>query len=299
MRRRRPLATLGLILGLIAVGIPAIVGAARLAETQRRPLEIDAGASLFPLPARLVPAGFGGVAADWYWLRTLQYLGQALEGGRVALDRGGAHVDARVLHALLDRTVTLDPDFRSAYEFGAVVLAAADAEAAVALIAKGLAHAPDSTALYQQLAWVHWQRGDLARAAATFREGARRTSARWMEPLAARLDAEGGDRELVRRMYAGMAEQADDPAVREWALLRLHQLRAFEERQRLGEILLAAWRRSGTCPDRWADVTAELAEAGVARAADGTPLDPTGTPYVLGLGGCAAALSSDSRLPQY
>lgn len=299
MRPRTARATLVLVLGLVVAGVPAVVGAARLAETHRRGLEAAAGPALFPLPARVVPAGFGGVAADWYWLRTLQYLGRALEGGRVALDRGGAQVDAPLLHALLDRTVTFDPDFRPAYEFGAVVLADADAEAALALIAKGLARSPDSVALYQQLAWVHWQRADLARAAAAFREGARRTSAGWMEALAARLDAEGGDRELARGMYAGMAAQAEDPAVREWARQRLRQLQAFEERERLGEVLLAAWRRRGTCPGRWRDVAAELPATGVALAADGTPLDPEGTPYVLGLGGCAALLSPDSPVPRY
>jgi hypothetical protein len=266
-------------------------------DVQRPPLHADLGDDSIYVNPVLVPAGFRGVVADWYWLRAVQYVGRKLEQGRVDLDRGQA-VDPRILTPLLDLTTTLDPRLGAAYEFGAVVLPAVDAEAAVKLTRKGIANTVDPAGLYQHLAYIHWQGGDFRAAAAAFREGARVTGAPWMEQTAVRMDAEGGDREMAREMYTRMREQATDEQVRQWASRRLLQVRAFEERDRIRDVLLDYWRRRGTCADRWADVAADLRRAGLRLDRDGAPLDPSATPYLLALGGCAVALDLRSAVPQ-
>src|ERR1043165_9305826 len=73
--------------------------------------------------ARRLSLAFNGLAADWYWLRSLQYV------GRKALAHKGEYtlddlrpLGLRNLGALLEQSTALDPQFMSAYDFGAVVL---------------------------------------------------------------------------------------------------------------------------------------------------------------------------------
>lgn len=290
--RRQLLLALVIVLGTLLVAVLA-----RVIDVQRPLLQADLGDDGIYVNPAVVPAGFRGAVADWYWLRAVQYVGRKLEQGRVDLDRGRA-VDPRVLAPLLDLTTTLDPRLGAAYEFAAVVLPAVDVEAAVRLARKGIANTVDPAGLYQQLAYIHWQGGDFRAAAAAFREGARVTGAAWMEQTAVRMDAEGGDREMAREMYTRMREQATDDQVRQWASRRLLQVRAFDDRDRIHQVLLDYWRRRGTCADRWADVAADLRRAGLPTARDGAPLDPSATPYLLALGGCAVALDPRSAVPQ-
>jgi tetratricopeptide (TPR) repeat protein len=282
-------------LALVVLGFATAVTLARWIETHRPPLDPDLGDDLVVVSPAAVPAAFKGLVADWYWIRSLQHLGRKLEQ-HTALDRAGA-VNPRVLAPLLDLTTTLDPKFMAAYEFAAVVLPTVDVNAAIALTRKGLAATPDAWALHLQHAYIYWQRGEFGAAAAAFRDGARLSSAKWMEQMAARMDAEGGDRELARDMYRRMYEQSQDDQVKQWATTRLMQLRAFEERDQIREVLLEFWRRRGTCVDRWWDVTAGLERAGLKTDRTGAPLDPAGTAYALTLGGCAVAIGPGSAIP--
>ncbi len=83
----------------------------------------DAGVKRFVL-------AFNGLAADWYWLRTLQYLGGKALAFRAAHPSEPlpfdnlSPLDPRQLYPLLDRATTLDPQFLAAYEYGGVVLPA-------------------------------------------------------------------------------------------------------------------------------------------------------------------------------
>ncbi|HLM57573.1 MAG TPA: hypothetical protein VK422_15765, partial [Pyrinomonadaceae bacterium] len=88
-----------------------------------------------PEAARRMSLGFNGLVADWYWLRSLQYVGRKVDAykGDFALDDMRA-LNIRNLGALLDQATTLDPQFFAAYDFGAVVLPAVDRAAAVRLV---------------------------------------------------------------------------------------------------------------------------------------------------------------------
>lgn len=287
-----------LLLLLLVPGVTGIGTLAHWIEVHRPVFDQDLGEDLIAMSPTAVPAGFRGLVADWYWIRTLQYLGRKLQQGNVALDRAKG-VESRLLAPLLDLTTTLDPKFSAAYEFAAVILPTVDAEAAVTLTRKGLRAMPEAWQLHQQHAYIYWQRGDFAGAAQAFRDGARLSSAKWMEQMAARLDAEGGDRQLARQMYWRMYEQSNDEQVRQWATKRLMQVQSFEERERIREVILGFWRRRGTCVDRWADVAVELRRAGLKTDGHGAPFDPSGTPYVLGLSGCAVAIDPASAVPAH
>jgi hypothetical protein len=100
-------------------------------------------------------------------------------------------------------------------------------------------------------------------------------------------------------MYWRMYEQSNDEQVRQWATKRLMQVQSFEERERIREVILRFWRRRGTCVDRWADVAVELRRAGLKTDSHAAPLDPSGTPYVLALSGCAVAIDPASAIPAH
>jgi tetratricopeptide (TPR) repeat protein len=270
---------------------------------------VDEAPYLGPEAARRLTAGFGGLAADWYWLSALQYVGRKIEeqaqtapgqvSPTVELDRLKA-VNPRVLVRLFELITTLDPRFTAVYEFGAVVLPAVDVQAAVALLEKGIQANPDQWYLHQQLAYIYWQRGDYLAAADAFRRGARMTTARWMERMAERMEQQGDDPHVARAMYARMYEQAQDEQVRQWALKRLMELRSLQEREAIRGVLSAFVTTTGRCPQAWTDLTQGLRAAGLTVDPQGPPLDPSGTPYVLVVSarGCDVSLHRASTVPR-
>ena len=56
--------------------------------------------------------GFNGLIADWYWMRSLQYVGRKVlsRPGRSMLDNLG-NLDLKQLPSLLDTATTIDPAF--------------------------------------------------------------------------------------------------------------------------------------------------------------------------------------------
>ena len=261
-----------------------------------------------PETARRLSLGFNGLAADWYWLNALQYIGRKLEeqtprGQEVAqaaeLDRLKA-LDPRVLVRLFDMISTLDPRFTAVYEFAAVVLPVVDVPAAVALLEKGIQTNPDQWYLHQQLAYIYWQRGDYLAAADAFRRGARMTTARWMEFMAKNMEAKGDDPQVARAMYSRMYEQAQDDQVKQWALKRLMELRSLEERAQIRRVLAVFVAAQAHCPGAWGDLTAPLRAAALRTDGRGQPLDPSDTPYLLVVRplGCDVTLHPPPRCPR-
>ena len=303
--------TLGLTL-LIVLGFGGSVAMARVLDSGRPALPAgfaDEAPYLAPETARRLALGFGGLVADWYWLNALQYVGrkvqeqaQAGPGERraaVDLDKL-AGVESRILVRLFDLITTLDPHFTAVYEFAAVVLPVVDVPAAVALLEKGIQANPEQWYLHQQLAYIHWQRGDYLVAADAFRRGARMTTARWMEHMAERMEQKGDDPHVARAMYTRMYEQAQDEQVRQWALNRLIELRSLQERDAIRGVLSGFVSANGRCPRDWTDVAPGLRESGLTLHPAGLPLDPSGTPYVLVVSplGCDVALHRSSAVPR-
>ena len=305
--RRRELAlTLVVVLGLVAAVTLARVTDA--AGPALRRVE-DEAPSVAPETARRLTRGFGGLAADWYWLNALQYVGRKIEeqahtnrlgfAQAVQLDRIKA-VDPAVLVRLFDMITTLDPRFTAVYEFAAVVLPAVDVQAAITLLEKGIRENPTEWYLHQQLAYIYWQRGDNLAAADAFRRGARMTKARWMEYMAEKMEAKADDPDVARAMYARMYEQAQDDQIKQWAQGRLMELRSLQERGVIRRVLKTFTAARGQCPHDWRELSSALAEAGLRTAPAGPPLDPTGAPYLLVLTplGCDVTLHPTSTLPR-
>ncbi|HEX8144962.1 MAG TPA: hypothetical protein VF553_20510 [Pyrinomonadaceae bacterium] len=300
--RRRGLAlSLTIVLGMIAV-----FSLSRWIDDNRAPQSValeEENLYLTGAAARRVSLGFSGLVADWYWMRSLQYVGRKIikhrsEHAEVQqLDELGS-LDLRLLYPLLDATTTLDPQFLAVYEYGAVVLPEIDVDGAVKLLRKGIAANPAAWRLYHHLGYIYWQRGDYQTASAIYQEGARIPGAApWMIVMSARLMAEGSSRATAREMYRRMYEQSDDEQIRQMAVRRLMQLDSFDERDVIRKALNDYAARNRSCASSWKDVAVALRVAGLRLDAAGAPLDPSDTPYVLVKGGCEVDLSGRSQVP--
>lgn len=215
------------------------------------------------------------LAADVYWMRTMQYYG----GTRLSRTADKTYP---LLHTLLDLTTSLDPQFSLAYRFGAIFLAEAPPDGpgrpdlSLALLRKGLAASPDRWQYAMDTGFVYyWWLQDYTTAAAWFERAANMPGGSWwLRSLAAVTLAEGGDRRSSRRMWQQILESADHDWLRDNARLKLAQLDAADQMEELAGVL-ERWRlATGRAPDGWAVLVA----GGWLR---GVPLDPAGVPYRL------------------
>jgi hypothetical protein len=241
---------------------------------------------------RRLTGAYNALAADLYWIRTIQYYG----GGARALQRQAllaptvpdpppalAAVDQAypLLFPLLDITTTLDPRFTIAYRFGAVFLGeayprgAGRADLAIALLQKGLAARPDKWEYMEDIGFVnYWFVHDFGAAAAWFQKAADTPGAPWwLRSLAATTLAQGGDRQSSRAIWEAIAQSSDNDWLRGEAERRLAQLQGLDVIDALQRAVDDYVRRTGETPD-WAALVR-------ARALRGIPLDPAGTAYEL------------------
>jgi hypothetical protein len=246
---------------------------------------------------RRVSVGYHALAADLYWIRTIQYYGST----KLAFNRGKTPAadgksDYPLLYPLLDLTTSADPRFNIAYRFGAVFLAEAPPagpgrpDLAIALLEKGLGERPDKWEYMQDIGFVHyWWTHDFKAAAGWFNRAAQVPGAPWfLKSLAATTLAEGGDRRSSRLIWESIRETAEIEWLRNDAERRLAQLTALDQIDQLQAVLDAVARRDGTPAPDWG----ALIRAGVLR---GIPLDPVGTPYEIDPPG-RVRLSRGSRL---
>jgi tetratricopeptide (TPR) repeat protein len=295
------------LLSLVVVaGMLCVFGLSRWMDDNRPPVNRaveEERLYMTGTAVRRASLGFNGLVADWYWMRSLQYVGGKLikhqmEHGDVQLDSLGS-LDLRLLYPLLDTTTTLDPQFMAAYEYGAVVLPEINLEGAVRLLEKGIAANPSAWRLYHHLGYIYWQRGDYQRASATYSEGARLPGAApWMTMMSAKLKAEGGSRATAREIYRRMYEESDDKQIKEMAVRRLMQVASLDERDVIRKALNEYAARKGSCAASWQDVAQALRAAGLRMDASGVPLDPSDTPYVLVKQGCEVAIDTRSLVPR-
>jgi tetratricopeptide (TPR) repeat protein len=271
---------------------------------RRRPAE-DPFASyeqvyVTPEAARRMSLGFNGLVADWYWLRSLQYVGRksAAYQGDITLD-DLSPLDMKGLAQLLERASTLDPQFMAVYDFGAMVLPAIDAEAAIKLVSKGIRENPRDWRLYQRLGFIYWQQNRFREAGETFRAGAHLEGAPdWMELMAAQMEISGGSRDTARAVYRRMYSDSEDEQLKNLALKRLLQIESLDERDRIRRVLEDFQSRFSRCPAAWREVAGALRAEKLKTGSDAAPLDPTGVPYVLDSRDCAAQLDKRSEIPK-
>lgn len=233
--------------------------------------------------------GFENVAADLYWLRTVQYFG----GKR----RDAANKDYNLLEPLLRITVTLDPKFKIAYTYGATFLSEPFPDGAgmpskgIALIDDGIRQHPGHWRFYLDKGFLYyWYLRDFDKAAEIFLEGAKLQGAPfWLKTAAGRTLVEGGDRQTARSLWHVLHDTAETPQQRDNAVIHLRQLDALDQLDGLRRVAAVFGERTGRYPQTWA----ELISSGLLTAA---PVDPTGAPYVLDPSRGEVRLSPESKL---
>jgi hypothetical protein len=255
---------------------------------------------------RRMAGAYTPLAADLYWIRTIQYYGGTkhrlsaasgpLQGVPAALAAVGD--DYSLLHPLLDITTTLDPRFNIAYRFGAIFLAepypggSGRPDLAIALLEKGLRERPDKWEYMEDIAFVHyWYRHDYLAASQWFQKAADVAGAPWwLRSMAATTRAKGGDRASSRLMWETIRQTTEVEFLRQDAERKLAQLRALDDIEALQRVVDAVQARTGQPPSDWAALVQ-------ARALRGIPVDPAGAAYDLTSDGRVALSSSSPLFP--
>jgi hypothetical protein len=261
----------------LAIAAFAVAIALQMARDAAYPREESAERALLyvqsPAALRRIVLSFDALAADVYWIRALQHYG----GDRLSKTRERKYEQ---LYPLLDLTTSLDPYFTIAYRFGAIFLSEAypggpgRPDQAIALLRKGIEAQPTKWQYYHDIAFVHyWQLQDMEGAARWFRMAAAQPGApNWLEPVAASMLIQGGDRASARFLLQQIL-QSEEEWLRKAATRGLAQLEALDWIDKLRAVVQrypppAGERHSWD----W------LNRRGVMR---GIPADPTGVPFEL------------------
>jgi len=276
----------GWLVSFIVIGLATVVGLSHWIDSHKPPVNTaieEEQLYLNGATARRLSLGFNGLAADWYWMRALQYVGRKIidAPADLQIDTLGK-LNLKLLAPLLDTATTLDPQFMEPYQYAAVILPDVDREQAIRITKKGIAANPDAWRLYQQLGYIYWQQKDFQAAGDAYEQGAKVPGAPpWMLAMKARMAAEGGSSDVAREIYQRMYEQAGDEHIKDMARRRLLQVDAIEQMDRLRKVLEIYKSKFGSCPAKWSDITPVLHFYKFQVNAEGSPVDPAGTAYVL------------------
>lgn len=298
----RPSGTNYVSVAIIVIGLAAVVGLSRWIDSHKPPIDValqEEQLYLNGTTVRRLSLGFNGLAADWYWMRALQYVGGKFLNAqqRIRLDDMSS-LNLKLLAPLLDTATTLDPQFLEPYEYAAVVLPAVNVEDAIRIINKGIAANPSAWRLYQHLGYVYWQQHNYEKSSQVYAAGGKIPGApHWMAEMGARMLAEGGSLNAARQMYQHLYDESKDDQVKDMLQRRLLQVDSFEQRDLIRRVINEYSMRTGRCPASWKDISASLQSSFKLEAGTGAPLDPGGTPYELVNAGCDVDLDSRSLVP--
>lgn len=253
--------------------------------------------------------GFEGLIADWYWIQSLQYVGDKLIIARernVPLDIENLKpINPRLLYPYLDNATNLDPKFMAAYSYGAIVLPAIDAELAIKLTDKGIRENPGQWRLLQHLGYIYWRLGRYENAAEAYERGSRVPGAPvFFKFMVAQMKNQGGSRETARSLYGQMLSSAEDNETRQVAELRLAQLDSMDERDAIQKALADFKNKNNRCVNAWSEIMPALSIVRLANGKElrgdrsGNLVDPTGVPYILDRSSCSVLLDTkNSKIP--
>jgi len=253
--------------------------------------------------------GMEGLAADLYWIRTVQYFGGKLIDSNQPLSAAAsANVRMDLLAPLLNVVVALDPHHIPAYRFGAIFLPERDLPAAIALLERGIQENPNEWHLYQDLGYINWQAGNnangderarfYAEAALWYERGGKVPGAMWwMRDLAGYMKIAGGSREAAYAIYSTYLN-SDDENIRKQAASRMKQLRALAEIDAINELLARYKARTGQCPTDLRQIAPQLRAMKLTLNDEQQPVDPEGVAYELKADKCQVELSWSSQVPR-
>lgn len=295
---------------LIVAGFFCIFLLSGMIQRNRPPLPdsfTDSDLSLNGSRLKGFALGMEGLLADWYWVRSLQYIGDKM------VSRQDANIDLedlrslnpRLLYPLLDNATDLDPHFVAAYSYGAIVLPAIDQEKAIKMASKGIANNPNEWRLYQHLGYIYWKLGQYEKAAETYDQGGSIPGASsFMKLMAASMRSEGGSRSTARSIYRQMLAESADEMVKITAERRLKEQDWLDERDAINAVLSDFKERNDRCANSFSEVAPllfqiKLPEGGALRVDAAKRLvDPTDAPYILDKENCRVKLDAEkTKLP--
>jgi tetratricopeptide (TPR) repeat protein len=251
--------------------------------------------------------GSEGLLADWYWMRSLQYVGGKIDRSTddvINLDNLRP-LNPRLLYPLLDNATDLDPKLITAYSYGATVLPAIDPDLAIKLTQKGISNNPSSWRLYQYLGYIYWRMQQYDNAADVYARGSQIDGAPpFLQMMAGMMKTRGGSRDTARSIYHQLYESAQDQQTKDSVMLRMQWLDSMDERDLLNSALSSFKDQHGRCAKSFAEIDAALAQLERSSGKQllvnnsGQIVDPTGEPYGLDEGACRATLGPHSKLPR-
>lgn len=304
MKQKLSSREVGLLL-VIVVGLAAVVGLSRLIDSRRPAQDFTVAEDQLYLTGRTVrrlSLGFNGLAADWYWIRSLQYIGHKVltSDQDLQLDNLGNQLDLRLLAPLIDTATTLDPQFLAPYEYAAVVLPGIDGAEAIRITRKGVDANPSAWRLRQHLGYIYWKQHNYEAAGEEYGEASKLPGApAWMQAMKAQMASSGGSRETAMQIYRRMYEESNDPNVKEVARKRAFQVQSFNERDAIRSILSSYEKLAGRCPSSWRQINEPLRQARLRLDPVGNPLDPENSPYRLTKNGCDVDLDPNSQVLRF
>lgn len=238
--------------------------------------------------------GFEGLIADWYWMKSLQYLGDKILKSKEDVSIENLKpLNPRLLYPYLNNATDLDPKFMSVYEFGAIVLPAIDKEQAIKLTEKGIENNPKSWRLYHYLGFTYWRLENYEKAAEIYGQGSNIPDAPlFMKQMAAKMKSEGGSRNIAREMYQQMFAEAQDEQAKDNAARHLSELDSLDERDVINKVLQEFQTKNKRCANTWREILPLLLKEKLPNEKDfrvdnaGNLIDPGGAPYLLDKATC-------------
>ena len=294
---------------LIVVGFGLIYVLSNFIESKRPPLPenyADQDLALQGAKLKNYSLGFNGLIADWYWMQSLQYLGDKIIKSKENINiEDMRSLNPRLLYPLLDNATELDPQFLAAYSFGAVVLPAINPEQAIKITEKGIANNPNEWRLYQHLGFIYWRLKNYEKAAEVYEKGSNIAGAPpFMKMMNAQMKSQGGSRQTARAIYEQMLKEAQDSQTQKVAELRLMQLVSLDERDAIKEVLKNFQAKNNRCANNWTEIFPLLKSVKLPNNKefhidkDNNLVDPSGVPYLLNKQFCEVYLDeTNSKIP--
>lgn len=163
--------------------------------------------------------GYKQLAADLVWFSAVQYYGE------YRLDEH----DLSYFEGLIDIIITLDPHFIFAYIFGALVVSSdiGSMENGVEILKKGMMHNPGSWKLPFEIGFLYYIGARDEDLAARYFDLASRIpgSPEMTERFAAFVYSKAGHTETSIRMWEELAENTDEPYMKELAERYIEKLK--------------------------------------------------------------------------
>jgi tetratricopeptide (TPR) repeat protein len=212
---------------------------------------------------KVADLGFDALVADVMWCRAIQYY--------------GAHRKTDQAYPLAEHIFSmitdLDPQFVSAYRFGAIVLSedVGASGAAIDLLRKGIRSNPETWEIPFDLGFLYFvKRNDWAKAAHYFRLASRVENS---PEIAKRFTAfaynKAGKTEVARALWEQLYASTGNRVIRDAAELAIKDIDLDVTLERLSELVARFHRSTGSFPGKLSD----LVRAGLAGEIPRDPFD--------------------------